>query len=35
MGHSENDAVHEIPHKMKKKKKTLTESTENFGIGLI
>ena len=32
MGHSEDDAVHKIPHKMKK---ALTESAENFGIGLI
>ena len=37
MGHSEDDAAHEIPQKKKKKKKktTLAESAENFSIGLI
>ena len=32
MGHSEDDAVHKIPHK---NGNILTESAENFGIGLI
>ena len=30
MGHSEDDAVHKIPHK-----NTLAESAKNFGIDLI
>ena len=30
MGHSEDDTVHRIPHKMKN---ALAESAENFGIG--
>ena len=34
MGHSEDDAVHKIPH-YHKKENSLTESAENFGIGLI
>ena len=32
MGHSEDDAVYNIPHKMKN---ALAESAENFSIGLI
>ena len=32
MGHSEDDAVHKIPHKMKN---ALAESAEIFGISLI
>ena len=32
MGHSEDDAVHKIPHRVKN---TFAESVENFGIGLI
>ena len=35
MGHSEDDAVLKIPHKLEKKKKTLAESAKTFGIGLI
>ena len=31
MGHSEDDAVHKIPHK----ENTLAEIAGNFGIGLI
>ena len=34
MGHSEEDAVHKIPLKQKKKK-ALVKSAENFSIGLI
>ena len=33
MGHSEDDAVYKIPHEMKMHQ--LTESAENFSIGLI
>ena len=33
MGHSGDDAVHKIPHKMKTHWQK--ESAENFGIGLI
>ena len=32
MGHTEDDAVHKIPHK---NKNALAESAEIFGIGLI
>ena len=32
MGHSDDDAVHKIPHKIKKE---LVESAEKFGIGLF
>ena len=32
MGHSEDNAVHKISHKIKK---ALKESTDNFTIGLI
>ena len=32
MGHSEDDAVHKIPHKREMQS---GESAENFGIGLI
>ena len=36
MGHSEDDAVHKIPHKMKTHwQNPQAESAENFGIGLI
>ena len=34
MGHSVDDAVHTIPHKMKMHLQ-LAESADSFGIGLI
>ena len=35
MGHSEDDAVHKIPHKITQNENALEESAEIFGISLI